>query len=176
MATVSGFAHTLVRAELDDTSLRYVGMIQAASEQIAELLEELGLFARIEAGRYEPSLIDTDTLELVRASATRVGERAAAGGLGGTVQVDPVPVERSLAGLARCALRHGALEQVELTADGPSVWIAPVKPDVAPILLGEDLKDLGAAAGKRLVDALGGSVLFEDDRLHVLLPQSRPAR
>ena len=41
-----------MRAELDDTSLRYVGMIQAASEQIAELLEELGLFARIEAGRY----------------------------------------------------------------------------------------------------------------------------
>ena len=51
-----------------------------------------------------------------------------------------------------------------------------MKPDVAPILLGEDLKDLGAAAGKCLVDALGGSVRFEDDRLHVLPPQSRPAR
>ena len=102
MATVSGFAHTLVRAELDDTSLRYVGMIQAASEQIAELLEELGLredrgrpLRRAEPDRYGHAF--------VRASATRVGERAAAGGLGGTVQVDPVPVERSLAGLARCA-------------------------------------------------------------------------
>ena len=59
LATVSGFAHTLQRIDgLGEPAGRYVEMIQAASEQIAELLEELGLVARLEAGKYAPSLVE----------------------------------------------------------------------------------------------------------------------
>lgn len=171
LATVSGFAHTLQQTEpLGEPAGRYVAMIQAASEQIAELLEDLGLVARIEAGRYEPSLADADTLELAQAAASRLGEKATAAGAGAAVRVDRDGVERALAGLARCALRHGALERVELTADGPSVWVEPVTPGAAPIVLGEDLKDLGAAAARRLVEALGGSLELEGKRLIVRLP------
>ncbi len=171
LATVSGFAHTLQRTDgLGEPAGRYVEMIQAASEQIAELLEELGLVARLEAGNYAPSLVEADTLELAQSAASRLGEKAAAAGSGAAVRVDRDPVERGLAGLALCALRHGALEHVELTADGPSVWIEPVIPSAAPIVLGDDLKDLPAAAARRVVEALGGALELEGERLQVRLP------
>ena len=50
------------------------------------------------------------------------------------------------------------------------VAIGPVTPETGPILLGEDLKDLGAAAARRLVEALGGSLSLEGERLLVRLP------
>ena len=171
LATVSGFAHTLQRTgELEQPADRYVEMIQAASEQIAELLEDLGLVARLEAGRYTPTLVEADTLELARAAASRLGEKAVAGGTGAAVRVDRDPIERGLAGLALCALRHGALERIELTADGTSVWIEPVTPSCAQIVLGDDLKDLSAATARRVVQALGGSLELEGERLRVRLP------
>jgi len=171
LATVSGFAHTLQRSgELGQPADRYVEMIQAASEQIAELLEDLGLVARLEAGRYMPSLVEADTLELTRAAVSRLGDKAVAAGTGATVRVDRDPVERGLAGLALCALRHGALERVELTADATSVWIEPVIPSAAAIVLGEDLKDLSAGTAGRILEALGGSLELEGERLRVLFP------
>ena len=171
LATVSGFAHTLQQTESrGEPAGRYVEMIQAASEQIAELLEDLGLVARLESGRYTPTLFEADTLELAQSAASRLGEKAVASGAGATVHVDRAAVERGLAGLALCALRHGGLERIELTADGPSVWIEPVVPGAAPIVLGEDLKDLAAAAARRVVEALGGSLVLEGERLQVRLP------
>ena len=171
LATVSGFAHTLHRTgELAQPAGRYVEMIQAASEQIAELLDDLGLVARLEAGRYAPSLVEADTLDLVRAAAGRLGEGAVTAGSWGAVRIDREPVERGLAAFGLCVLRHGALERVDLTASGPEVTIAPVKAEVGPIVLGEDLKDLGAFAGRRVVEALGGSVAVERERLLVRLP------
>jgi signal transduction histidine kinase len=173
LATVSGFAHTLRQDELGQPADRYVEMIQAASGQIAEILDDLGLAARIEAGRFAPNLAEADTLELAEAAAGLVGEKVAAGGEGGaTVHVEREATVRALAALARCALRHGGLEHVELTADGALVAISPVLPDVVPIILGEDLKDLGAAGANRLVESLGGSLAVEGERLVVRLPAS----
>src|SRR3954449_9561932 len=75
LATVSGFAKTLIRTEtLEEPASRYVEMIVAASDQMVELLDELGLAARIESGRYQPSLRDADTLELARQAAATLGE------------------------------------------------------------------------------------------------------
>src|ERR687884_2188227 len=72
LATVSGFAKTLIRSgELEDPADRYVGMIEAASAQMVELLDELGLAARIESGRYSPTLREADT----RAFADEAAER-----------------------------------------------------------------------------------------------------
>src|SRR2546421_950565 len=70
LATIHGFAQTLVRMDdLDETKRRYMEMIDAASRQLAELLDELGLAARISGGRYEPNLQPVDTLELARGAA-----------------------------------------------------------------------------------------------------------
>jgi len=171
LATVAGFAHTLDRTEeLGEPAQRYVGMIQAAAEQMGELLEDLGLVARIEAGRYEPTLAEADTLELARAAAAQMGEKATATGTGQPVRVDRDAAERALAALALCVLRHGGLDRIELAAGGSSVAIAPVTPQAAPVVLAEELKDLGAAAARQVVEALGGSLTLEGERLVVQLP------
>jgi signal transduction histidine kinase len=173
LATVSGFAKTLIRTEeLEEPASRYLGMIEAASEQMVELLDELGLAARIEAGRYEPSLREVDTLDLAREAAAALGEdRVRAGGEGGTVRVDLEATQRGVSALAQCALRHGGLELVDVTATGAELTIAPITPASAPVVLGEDLRDLGAAVAVRLIRALGGSVELDGETLHVRLPE-----
>jgi signal transduction histidine kinase len=173
LATVAGFAGTLARdPELGETPVRYVRMIEAAAAQLADLIDQLALVSRIESGRYEPDPEETDTLELAQRAAGRLGdERAEARGEGAPARVDPDPTERALAGLARAALRHGSLERVELEVAGLEVRIRPVTPEAAPIVLAEELRDLGAATALRLVDALGGSVALEAETLRVTLPK-----
>jgi signal transduction histidine kinase len=171
LATVGGFAHTLERMEdLGDPAARYISMMRAAAEQMGELLDALGVVARIEAGRYEPALVEADTIELAQAAAERLGEKAVASGAGATVHVDRAPVEAGLAALALCAVRHGALERAELVAAGQTVEISPIPAAAAPIVLAEDLKDLGAATARRVIEAIGGSLALEGERLLVRLP------
>src|SRR5262249_53345252 len=128
LATIHGFAQTLVRmGELEAPNDRYVEMIATAAAQLAELLDELGLAARIEGDRYEPNLQLVDTLELARGIATELGDdRVRARGEGSDVRVDVEAVQRGLSALAQCALRHGGLEQVECQAHGDSLTISPV--------------------------------------------------
>jgi signal transduction histidine kinase len=171
LATVHGFARTIQRAgDVGEPTSRYVEMIAAASTQLADILDELGLVARIESGRYEPNLQDADTLELAQAAAARVEDGVDAEGRGGTVSVDVEAVERSLAGLANAARRHGGVPRVTIVAAGTSVTVAPVVPSAAPIVLGTDLRDLGAAIAGRAVAALGGEVELEGEELRVKLP------
>jgi len=173
LATVSGFAKTLIRTEeLEEPASRYVEMIEAASAQMVELLDELGLAARIESGRYQPNLREADTLELARAAATTLGEdRVRVGGEGGTVRVDLEATERGVTALAQCALRHGGVELVDVTAAGSELAIAPITPASAPVVLGEDLRDLGAAVAVLLVLALGGAIALDGETLRVRLPE-----
>jgi signal transduction histidine kinase len=152
----------MVRLEdLEEEKLkRYLGLIDNASDELADLLELLSLAARIEGGRYEPVTREADSLELAPAGAT---------GTGTTVIVDPDAVERSLAGLQRAAARHGGTE-VKVTVDGQNVMFEPVVESAAPIVLGEDLRDLGAAVAVMLVRSLGGEVALDGERLTVTLP------
>ena len=168
LATVSGFAHTLERLkELGPPADRYVEMILAGSEQMAELLDDLGLAARIEGGRYEPHLVEADTRELVDAAAARLDERASAAGDGATVHVDREPAERALAALALCAARHGGVDAVELRAEGAEITIAPVTADAVPVITGEELKDLGAVVAQRFFAAVGATVRLDGATLRV---------
>jgi signal transduction histidine kinase len=173
LATVSGFAKTLIRGDsLEEPAARYVQMIDTAAGQMVELLDELGLAARIEAGRYEPSAQEANTLELARGAAAELGEdRVRVAGEGGDVLVDVKATQRAVTALAQCALRHGGLELVDVAATGPELTISPITPASAPVVLGEELRDLGAAVGVRLVRALGGSVELDGETLHVRLPQ-----
>ena len=173
LATVSGFAKTLIRTEeLEEPASRYVGIIEAAAEQMVELLDELGLAARIEAGRYQPNLQDGDTLTLAREAAATLGEdRVRVAGEGGAIRVDVEATQRAVTALTQCALRHGGLELVNVTAAGAELTVTPITPASAPVVLGEDLRDLGAAVAVRLVNALGGSVSVEEETLHVCLPE-----
>jgi signal transduction histidine kinase len=165
LATVQGFAKTLLRGDTaPEQQQRYLGMIDAASAELAELTERLSLVARIEGGRYEPVVREADSLELARAAAS------AALGRGTAVVVDVEAVERALADLVRAVARHGGVEPT-VTVEGATVTIAPVRDGVAQIVVGEDAKDLGAAVAVILVRALGGSATVEDEALTVVLPQ-----
>lgn len=171
LATVSGFAHTMTSVQSLEPPLdRYVAMIQAGSDQMAELLDQLTLVSRIEGGRYEPNRHEADTLELAAVAATRLGEKATAGGPGGSARVDREAVERAVGALALCALRHGEIERIELRAEGAEVAISPITPGAAPVVLAEDLRDLGAAAARYVIEAHGGSLALEGETLLVHLP------
>jgi signal transduction histidine kinase len=172
LATINGFAQTIARmGDLQEPSDRYMAMIVEASRQLAELLDELGLAARIEGDRYEPNLQPVDTLELARAAQEELGEdRVRIQGSGGEVQVDVEATRRGVAALTQAALRHGGLEQVDVEAEGATITIRPVTEASGPVVTGADLRDLGAAVAVRLVEALGGSVALEGDAVIVRLP------
>jgi signal transduction histidine kinase len=171
LATVHGFAKTLSRMDdHDERTARFLGMIEAASGQLAELLDDLALAARIESGRYDPALREANTLELARAAAARLDDGCVAvEGEGATVQTEPDVVTRSLAQLARCVVRHGGIPQVGLAVGGSRYVFSPVPEIAGPIVMGEELRDLGAAVAGRVVRALGGSVLLEGEQLAVQL-------
>jgi signal transduction histidine kinase len=171
LATVHGFARTLARGGgLEPPADRYIEMIDAASAQLAELLDELSLAARIESGRYDPTLREADTLELAQAAAARLEEgRCHVSGSGAALETDAEAVERGLAALFQSALRHGGLESVTVEVDGPEIRLSPVTAASAPVVLGEDLRDLGAAVAARLVSRLGGSLSVEGETLTIRL-------
>jgi len=173
LATIHGFAQTLVRmGDLGEPKQRYMEMIDRAALQLAELLDELGVAARIESGRYEPALQRADTLELARGAAERLGEeRVAVSGQGAEVQVDLEATQRGVSALAQAALRHGGLDQVELSVDGATLAISPITPSSGPVVLGQELRDLGAAVAVIVIRALGGSVAVDGGTLAVKLPE-----
>jgi signal transduction histidine kinase len=173
LATIHGFAQTLVRmGDLGEPKQRYMEMIDMASRQLAELLDELGTAARIEGGRYEPSLQPTLSLALARNAAIELGEdRVHVSGEGREVHVDPDATERGISALAQAALRHGGLDEVDLQVDGATLTLSPVTAASAPVVLGEELRDLGAAVAVRVVRAIGGSVELDGDRLTIKLPE-----
>jgi signal transduction histidine kinase len=172
LATASGFAHTLQRLDsLEAPADRYVEMIGAASEQMTQLLDLLAAAARIESGRFEFQARELDSRQLADAAVERLEDGAATvDGDGADVQVDPRWCETSLAALGECIRRHGALEQVTFAVEGPTVSIGPVGDGVAPIALGEDLRDFGAAVGTAVLTAMGAELEARGEGLAVCLP------
>jgi signal transduction histidine kinase len=173
LATVFGFARTLPKTELDERGTRYVEMIDAASSELGELLDELSLVARIEAGRFAPESAEIDSLELARAAAAQLPEhRLDVSGEGAAVLV-PVPeTTRALARLGKAAARHGGHDSVAMTVSGPEIHVSPVSRTAGPVVLGQELRELSAAAAVALIEALGGSLAVEDETLVIRLPTS----
>lgn len=172
LATVNGFARTLVRVELPDPAPRYVEMIEEASTQVADLIDQLVLVTRIAEGRYQPTLSEVDSLELTRQAAADVGEEpGAVGGEGALVQVDEVAVQRAVGQLLRAARRHGGLEAISATVRGPVIDLGPITKFSGPVVSGESLKELGAAAAVMVIEALGGSVEVDGELARIRLPQ-----
>ena len=172
LATVHGFARTLTRtADLQAPADRYVEMIDQASAQLGELLDELSLAARIEAGRYDPTLRPVGTMELAQGAAERLGEdRVKVSGDGEDVEVDPEPVQRGVSALVQATLRHGGLETVDVRVRGREIDVSPVTDSSSRVVTGADLRDLGAAVAVLLLESLGGGVSVDGDTLTVRLP------
>jgi signal transduction histidine kinase len=166
LATVYGFARTLEQLPLEDPAPRYVEMIGAASSQIDELVDQLRLVARIEAGTYDPTLVARDSLELAHEAAGRLEEgRVAVSGTGTPVLVDPEPTARALSQLARAAARFGGHDSVALDVDGAELTLSPLSRSARPVVLGEEMRELAAPAAALLVRALGGQLEAGEDAL-----------
>jgi signal transduction histidine kinase len=173
LATASGFARTLERLDqLEHPADRYVEMIGAATDQLSELLDLLSAAARIEAGRFEPRLRPTSTRELADAAGARIEDgRASVEGDGVEVRADPEWGATSLSALAEAARRHGGLEQIAISAAGPTIAIAPIVEDAGAIALGDDLRDFAAAVGARVLRTGGAVVELDGEALRVRFPQ-----
>ena len=171
LATVAGFAATLLRVgELDEKSERYVTLMQSAADQLGRITDDLSVVARVTGGHYEPSLEARDSLELAHAAAAAVGDgRTDVSGSGALVTVDPNAVTRAIAALANAALRHGGLERIEVEVEGRSITLRPVTGEAAAVVLGTELRDLGAAAGRTVIEALGGAIAGAGDAVVVSL-------
>jgi signal transduction histidine kinase len=166
LATVYGFARTLARGnELDERSARFVGMIEAAAEQMTELLDQLALLARIEGGRYDAAQVEADTLDL----ATSEDERIETRGHGTAVPTDAPAMKRALASLAVAAVRHGGVSTASWTVSGRDLALAPVTSEAAPVVVADDARDLGSYVARRLIEHLGGSLVLDGETLRVRL-------
>jgi signal transduction histidine kinase len=166
LATVYGFARTLSRtAGLDERSSRFVTMIEEASAQMTQLLDDLGLAARIEAERWEPLPRAVDTLEL----ASSDDERIAVEGAGETIETEAEAVQRALSAFAIAAVRYGPADKVTWSVSGRTLVLAPVESAAAPVLLGDEQRDLGSLVARLVLEALGGSVVAGDRTLVVRL-------
>ncbi|MGI8421868.1 MAG: sensor histidine kinase [Gaiellaceae bacterium] len=174
LATISGFARTLTRqGDMGEPATRYLEIIEQASVQLAELLDELSLASRIESGRYDPTPQSVDTLELARHAAELLGsERVLVSGAGRTIEADVPATKRAVAALVQSALRHGGLDEVAVVVDGAVLTVNPVTHASGPVVLGEDLRDLGAAVAVRLVRRQGGEVSLDGETLRVELQRS----
>jgi hypothetical protein len=139
---------------------RYLSLIDDSAEDLARLLDQLSLAARIESGRYEPTLQEADAMRLAPPGSN---------GSGAVVRVDPEPVTRALAALQRAAARHGGVD-VAVAVDGAEVAFEPIVDAAVPVVLGDEQKDLGALVALRVLQATGCEVALDGRTLRVTLP------
>jgi signal transduction histidine kinase len=171
LATVYGFARTMETLPLEDPAPRYLEMIGAASAQIDELVDQLRLVARIQSGKYEPALVERDSLELAQEAAARLEEgRIDVAGTGAPVRVDSEATARALSQLARATARFGGHESVELQVRGAELAISPLSRTARPVVLGEEPRELAAPAAALFIRALGGELEAREGTLVVRLP------
>jgi len=167
LASVSGFAKTLGRlGGLDEQQAHFVAVIDEAAEEVALLLEQVAVLARIESGTYAPALVEANTLEL----ATSVDPRVATDGVGETISTDAPVVQRALEALALAAVRHGEIDGATWTVRGCEFDLAPVNDAASPVVLGEEIRDLGALIAGRVLETLGGWMALDGETLRVRLP------
>ena len=166
LATIYGFARTLTRAgDLDERTMRFLGMIEEASEQMTGMLDEIGVAARIEGRRWEPGLREADTLEL----ATTDDERVVTEGKGEMIETEPESVERALRSLAIAAARFGPVERMTWRVNARELALSPITADAGPVVLGESFRDLGSLVARMVIEELGGSIELDGETLHVRL-------
>jgi signal transduction histidine kinase len=166
LATIYGFARTLNRmGEHDERTVRFLAMIEEAAEQLTVLLDELGVAARIEGGRWEPALLEADTLALARSD----DERVVVEGTGATIETEVDAVSRGLAAFALAAIRFGPAERVTWRVDRRQLALSPVTAEAGPVVAGESMRDLGAIVARAVIEELGGGVVLDGETLRVRL-------
>ena len=142
LASISAAAETLEVAHRPEDARRFRKIIQAESERMSQLVEEMLALARLESGLTEPEIevvgMETlleDAVEIIRPQAEREGLSLLYAGLNGEEQTmivaDPELVERALLNLLHNAVKFtdqgGSIEVFSEMGDAsdpaPMVWI-----------------------------------------------------
>lgn len=166
LATITGITKMLIRqGELGEREAQLAGMIDGAAEEMASLLDQLGLATRIVSGRDAPLLQEADTLEL----ASSPDERVIAAGSGAAVSTDAGAMSGALADLAAAALRHGSLTTVTWTVAGRTLLLSPLPDGAAAVVAGTSPSDLGALVARMVLEALGARLELDRGMLRVEL-------
>lgn len=166
LATVDGVAKLLVRrGDLSDEGARLAGLIDGAAAELASLIDQLSVAARIASGSYEPRCRDVETHELAAASDKRI----AVSGRGETVSTAPEAVAGALERLAVAALRYGDVPAVTWTVTGRTLVLDPLTAAAAPVVEGSSPRDLGALVARMVIETLGGTLSTERGSLRVEL-------
>src|SRR5262249_60333104 len=100
---------------------------------------------------------------------TSADERVTTGGTGETIGTDEPTIRRGLEAFAIAAIRHGSVESVSWTVDGRVLTLAPVNAAAAPVVGGEELRDLGSITARAAIQALGGELAIDGETLLVRL-------
>jgi hypothetical protein len=115
-------------------------------------------------------LRETDTLTLAREAQRRLGDdRVHVSGDGATVSTDVDAVDRGVSALIQAALRHGGLDEVDVVVQGAVLEVSPVTESSSRVVLGRELRDLGAAVAVRVIERLGGTVFVDGETLTIRL-------
>ncbi len=172
LATLTGFAQTLCGSIATEPEAGYARTIKETAAQISQIIDELALVARIQEGRYEPACVQVPSDELVSDVRAAFDEgRVTVSGQGAAVRVERQPTIRALTALARAAMRHGALDSIDIALDGAALRLSPIGPNAEPVLAGTEVREFGAAAALVVIGAMGGEAAVVGEALVVRLPQ-----
>ena len=112
LATIAAAAETLEIAERREDVAKFGGIIQAETERMGQLVEEMLALARLESGLTEPEIEEVDAGELVegavaaiRTQAERAGVSLSAEYRGGRVSADPELARRAVLNLLHNAVK-----------------------------------------------------------------------
>src|SRR5262249_38739189 len=152
---------------------RYLTLIDAAASQLGEIIDDLGAVARIEGGRFEPAAEPVNSLDLVTMAADDLGNGfVRVSGSGAAVQLDRELSVRAVRRMVTAASRTGGAGTVAITVDGTGGELSPVSAETAAIVRGDDLRDLAAAAARRMLEAQGATVTARDGAVLIALPSA----
>lgn len=112
LATIAAAAETLEIAERREDVAKFGGIIQAETERMGQLVEEMLALARLESGLTEPEIEEVEAGELVdgavaaiRTQAERAGVSLSAECDGGLVSADPELARRAVLNLLHNAVK-----------------------------------------------------------------------
>lgn len=185
IASIAGYADALKRGLSDDHD-RYLGVIAAKTEDLAQLTDDLFYAARIDAGDLQLHSAPVDLAEAARRALLGFEPQLSAANVSVSVRVceerrsvdgDASAIARVLGNLIGNSIRHAdGLTELRVTLDEtPQSYTVRVRNDGPPLpTSAEDLFErgatgpsggtgLGLAIARELAERMGGSICAGND-------------
>jgi len=84
-------------------------------------------------------------------------------GEGAMIETEAVTVARGLEALAIAAVRYGPAERVTWRVSGRLLELSPVTAEAGPVVVADEVRDLGSLVARLVIEQLGGSLELRSD-------------